>query len=329
VHRLSSDPRESIGNRTIDLFEALDTDRITIRSRTRLYQLCRATSPFTSLGFHKLNIAIIMAGLTTTSRNIDGNDRSANVLGTSPQQGSTYLVTGANRGELPMWDPMFSAKLTRSLSSGIGRGLAAALLLRSNSTVIACVRDPTHTTAIDLFKLPRAAGSTLIVIQLDCANSTSAESALQALQRDHPDITGLDVVIANAAIASNFGPTSTMPTDVLEKHMQVNCYSVLQLFQAARPLLEKASSTACPSRFVFIGAPISTITNMSETGRAPLGAYSVSKLAANFIMRKLHFENKWLTAFVVDPGYILTNIQQASGARADMFRKQARADRHG
>jgi len=28
----------------------------------------------------------------------------------------------------------------------------------------------------------------------------------------------------------------------------------------------------------------------------------VSKLAANYLVRKVHFENAWLVAFIVDPG---------------------------
>ena len=108
----------------------------------------------------------------------------------------------------------------------------------------------------------------------------------------------LDVVVANAAIAANFGPASTMALEHLEQHMMVNAYSVLLLFQAMAPLLKSAASP----RFVLVGAPISTIVEMEQYARAPLFAYAVSKLAANYLVRKLHFENKWLIAFIVDPG---------------------------
>lgn len=60
--------------------------------------------------------------------------------------------------------------------------------------------------------------------------------------------------------------------------------------------------TGRQAKFVFIGAPIGTITKMEEVARAPLSAYGVTKLAANYLVRKFHFENKWLVAFVVDPG---------------------------
>jgi norsolorinic acid ketoreductase len=89
-----------------------------------------------------------------------------------------------------------------------------------------------------------------------------------------------------------------MTLAALESHMMVNMYSVLLLFQGAKPLLEKGRDR----KFVYIGAPISTITDMEECKRAPLGAYSVSKLATNWLVRKWHYENEWLVAFVVDPG---------------------------
>jgi len=175
----------------------------------------------------------------------------------------------------------------------------AEFLLRPGSTVVACVRDPDNTTSSSLSKLPRADASSLVVLKLDCSSAVDASAAIKELQDTH-HISHLDVVVANAAIAANFGPTSTLTTAALAEHMQVNCYSVLQLFQATQPQLQR--STTGRARFVFIGAPISTITEMEGCARAPLGAYGMSKLAANYIVRRLHFENKWLIAFIVDPG---------------------------
>ena len=148
-----------------------------------------------------------------------------------------------------------------------------------------------------LTTLPKSPTSTLLILQLDCASETDAATAASTLQTHHA-ITHIDVVIANAAIATNFGPASTMPLAHLREHMMVNTYSVLLLFQATRALLQAAKTP----RFVLVGAPISTITGMDEYARAPMFAYGVSKLAANYLVRKVHFENGWLVAFVVDPG---------------------------
>ncbi|EME39084.1 dehydrogenase-like protein [Dothistroma septosporum NZE10] len=210
---------------------------------------------------------------------------------------TTYLVTGASRG--------------------IGKGLVASFLARPDSTVIACVRNVASQSKA-LSDLPCAEGSSLIVVKLDCAVETDPASAVEELQSAH-NIRHIDVVVANAAIAGAYGPTSTLPLDAVKEHMQINCYSVLLLFQATRPLLEQAAPGK--AKFVFIGAPISTITQMEECARAPLGAYGLTKLAANYLVRKFHFENKWLMSFVIDPGHVQTDMGD-SGARL-MGRKEA------
>ena len=184
------------------------------------------------------------------------------------------------------------------ISPGLGRGLIAAYLQRPDSRVIACVRNPKAAEA-DLEELPRAEGSELIVLKLDCKSNESAAEAAYELQNVH-HVSQINVVVANAAMAANYGPMSTMQLEHLQEHMMVNAYSVLLLFQAMKPLLEQAP--AGQAKFVLIGAPISTITEMEGCARAPLGAYGASKLAGNYFVRKLHFENKWLIAFVIDPG---------------------------
>jgi norsolorinic acid ketoreductase len=187
---------------------------------------------------------------------------------------------------------------SRPINPGIGKGLIASFLQRPNSIAIACVRNIESSTP-SLTQLPKADTSELIILKLDCASETDAGAAVNELQRVH-GLNHLDVVIANAAIAANYGPASTMQLDHLQTHMMINTYSVLLLFQATRQLLQQAAPGQ--AKFVFIGAPISTITEMEGCARAPLTAYGVSKLAANYLVRKFHFENKWLMAFIVDPG---------------------------
>ncbi|KAL2867506.1 SDR family oxidoreductase [Aspergillus lucknowensis] len=214
-----------------------------------------------------------------------------NVTGPSPRK-TTYLVTGASRG--------------------LGKGFISAFLQRPDSIVIAGVRNPA-TQSPSLLDLPKADSTTLLIVKLDCASKTDADDAVQSLIRDHA-IAHLDVVVANAAIAANYGPASTMPVEYLEEHMQVNAYAVLLLFQATRVLLQAAvtqDSRKCP-QFICVGAPISTITEMERCARAPLTNYALSKLAACYLVRKFHFENRWLVAFIVDPGH----IQSDMGAQA-------------
>ncbi|KAL4917411.1 hypothetical protein BDW62DRAFT_201843 [Aspergillus aurantiobrunneus] len=207
----------------------------------------------------------------------------------SADRKTAYLVTGASRG--------------------LGKGLVAAFLLRPRSIVVAGVRNIV-TQAPALEELPRGADSELIVVQLDCASKSDPEGAIRTLQDGH-GLSYLDVVIANAAIAANYGPASTMPLEHLEAHMQTNAYAVLLLFQATRLMLQ-AAGTYAPPQFICIGAPISTITEMEGCARAPLTNYALSKLAACYLVRKFHFENKWLLAYIIDPGH----IQSDMGAQA-------------
>nr|AAS90023.1 Nor-1 [Aspergillus flavus] len=225
-----------------------------------------------------------------------GQERLSTACRDRPPEETVYLVTGASRG--------------------IGRGLIEAFLQRPKSTVVACVRNVATATPA-LSALTVAEGSRMIIVRLNCDSETDAQAAVQTLREEH-GVTHLDVVVANAAMATNFGPASTMPLEHLQAHMMVNMYAPVLLFQATRLMLQQSKQQA---KFVLIGAPISTITNMHDYARAPLTAYGVSKLAANYMVRKFHFENKWLTAFIIDPGHVQTDMGD-QGARL-MGRPQA------
>jgi len=213
---------------------------------------------------------------------LPSNSVNAN-MGLSNANETIYLVTGANRG--------------------LGRGLVEQLLRRESTTVVACVRSAA--TSQDSFQdLEIGTNSRLIVVQLDCASASDPQRAVQELQSIH-NITHLDVVIANAGIANDHHPASSTQLDQLEGHMMVNAYSILLLFQAAKPLLQKSTH---PPKFVYVGARLGTISDMDRLGRAPLAAYSLSKLAGNWLIRKLHYENEWLIAFIVDPGYVQSDM---------------------
>ncbi|KAK9781102.1 putative Norsolorinic acid ketoreductase nor1 [Seiridium cardinale] len=238
-------------------------------------------------------MTIVTLGRPNGLMNVPGNTNGVDASATK----TVYLITGASRG--------------------VGKGLVAAFLLRPDSVVVAGVRNPASQKAA-LQELPKSDNSELIVVKLDCASETDAADAVEELRTQH-GIAHLDVVVANAAIAENYGPASTLRVEHLHNHMKTNTYSVLSLFQASRPLLELARPGN--AKFVLIGAPISTITEMESCARAPLSAYGVTKLAASYLVRKFHFENKWLVAFIIDPGHVQTDMG-AQGARL-MGRKEA------
>ncbi|KAG7048196.1 short-chain dehydrogenase [Colletotrichum scovillei] len=200
---------------------------------------------------------------------------------------TTILVTGAGRG--------------------IGSGLVASLLLRPSSTVIAAVRDPPKGPAQALLDLPKGEGSKIIVVKIDSSAETDPAEAVSTLQRDH-SIDALDVVIANAGIAHSSGPVIKTSTTAIRDHFAVNTIGPLLLFQATAPLL-KASKTGRPV-FVAVTSMLGTISGMESLESLPpaLSPYGASKAALNWFIRRLHFEETWLTSFVLHPGTVATDM---------------------
>ncbi|KAM0277201.1 hypothetical protein ACHAQH_005984 [Verticillium albo-atrum] len=200
---------------------------------------------------------------------------------------TTFLITGANRG--------------------LGKGFTAKLLQRSGVTVIATARDPASASSLE--QLPKGSGSRLIIVKLDSSVDADASAAVKQLQTEH-GITSLDVVIANAGIAQQGGPVATTTPDSLRDHVNVNTVGPLTLFQATRDLL-KASKTGNPVFF-----PVSTIVGsigsqeaLERFGLPPtLSPYGASKTGLNWLIKRVHFEEPWLTTFVVHPGIVLTDM---------------------
>lgn len=199
---------------------------------------------------------------------------------------TTYLITGANRG--------------------IGKGLTAALLQRPNTTVIAAVRDPTASSPI-LNELPTASGSTLILIKLDSQSETDAQEAVAQLRSKHA-ITSLDAVIANAGIAQNGTSVAQTTSESLRTHMATNAIGPVLLFQAIKPLLQ-ASKTGNPI-FVAVSTIAGSIGGQEMLKGMPsvVSPYGASKAALNWLVGRLHYEEEWLTSYVVHPGLVLTDM---------------------
>jgi norsolorinic acid ketoreductase len=201
----------------------------------------------------------------------------------SSPEPKTYLITGANRG--------------------IGRQLTTLLLSRPNTTVIAANRDPSHPTSTSLSALPTAPGSSLIVLKLDASIPEDASAAYTALTTAHPTIKSIDVLLANAGIIHSFGPALTTPPSVLTSHFNINTLAPLYLLQAFSPLL-----LASPSpKFAIISTNVASLSIMEKVP-FPALSYGISKIAGNYLVRKLHFENEKLTTLALHPGWVKTDM---------------------
>ncbi|KAL9621505.1 MAG: hypothetical protein Q9160_004035 [Pyrenula sp. 1 TL-2023] len=205
---------------------------------------------------------------------------------------TTVLVTGATRG--------------------IGLGLVTRYLTRSNHVVIAAVRDPSGASSKTLESLPRASGTSLIVVKIDLTSSTDPADAVSQLNTAH-GIDRLDVVIANAGIAEAYAQVSQIKVDDFQRHMTANVYGFVWLYQATLPLLNK---TVKPL-LVYIGsaAGLSAIERgcvlnptAQEIFPIPNAIYGPSKLVGHYLTKSIHQEETQLIAFPMSPGWVQTDM---------------------
>ncbi|MCJ1377801.1 hypothetical protein MMC17_000897 [Xylographa soralifera] len=205
---------------------------------------------------------------------------------------SVVLITGANRG--------------------IGRGLVEEYLSRPNSTVVAAVRDPSNATSQSLSTIAIAKGSKLITVKIDSLSETDAKAAVELLKESH-GISKLDVVIANSGIGKYFGQAGETPISELRDHLDVNYIGTLVLFQATLPLLEASADP----KFVLVSSFLGSLSDM-EKYPLPVLSYGASKAAANYMIRKIHFEYPKLTVFSMSPGWVQTEMGNGAAEHVGM-----------
>lgn len=144
------------------------------------------------------------------------------------------LITGANRG--------------------IGKGLLSLYLLKENHTIIAANRDLDGPSSRTLSDLPKGERTTLILVKIDATVATDASDAvkhLASLGIDH-----IDVLIANAGIATIYPTVATLKIDDMQKHFETNVYGVVYLYQAFLPVLKKSEKPT----WVSIGSSAAFLT---------------------------------------------------------------------
>lgn len=194
---------------------------------------------------------------------------------------TTILITGANRG--------------------LGRAAAEHYLARPDTTVVATVRDPSHATSQSLAAIAPGPGSALVILQLNSA--TFDPQDLSARLATH-GVHTIDIVLASAAISQVAVPIAQIQLPDLEAHMAINAYGILALFQGTLSLLEKSPD----AKFVVFGSPLGSIGGMERRAAYPTSIYGASKAVAHYFVRRMHFEHPGVTAFVVDPGFVQTDM---------------------
>ncbi|MCJ1473080.1 hypothetical protein MMC13_001730 [Lambiella insularis] len=198
---------------------------------------------------------------------------------------TTILITGANRG--------------------IGKGLLTRYLSHPHTTAIACVRSPSHPTALALHDLPTGPSSRLLVVKLDSSSPTDATAAVHTLKTEH-HVSQLDIVVANAGISNltAIKPVAEQSLAEVQEHLAVNGVGSFLLFQAVYPLLKEAARP----KFVVVGSPLGCIAGMEARAAYPTFAYGASKAVGHYLARKIHFENEKFISFAIDPGFVQTDM---------------------
>ena len=139
-------------------------------------------------------------------------------------------------------------------------------------------------------------------MKIDSLSQTDALAAVKTLKVEH-NITKLDIVIANAGIANHWGQARVTPAKEMTDHFEVNVVGPLLLFQATAELLDAAPAP----KFFAISSAIGSI---SLQANFPLesSAYGTSKIALNFVLARIHFENPKILAAPVHPGWLQTEV---------------------
>ncbi|KAH7410627.1 hypothetical protein BKA64DRAFT_358556 [Cadophora sp. MPI-SDFR-AT-0126] len=195
--------------------------------------------------------------------------------------GLTYLITGAGRG--------------------IGKGILAALVTRPNTTVIAAVRD-TAAASTSLSAVPMGKDSKIINVKLDVTIDSDPDTAVEELKTKH-NITKIDILLSNAGLLDTIAPVLETSPATVRRHFEVNTLGPLALIQAFMPLL---ISSPTP-KFLVITSSIGSISNM-EDFPVPFFAYGISKAAANYLVRKIAFENPKVVSMALNPGWVQTEM---------------------
>lgn len=182
--------------------------------------------------------------------------------------------------------------LVTGASRGIGLEFVRQLLARGDRVFAAC-RSPERAAA--LHALP---AEQLQLVALDVADAASLAAAYQAV-RAQTD--ALDLLINNAGILSDHDDLGGLDFDGLLHILRVNAVAPILIAQRYLDLLERGSSP----QLVAITSEHGSLAAKPDGG--PYG-YSASKAALNMFMRTLAFDVPAVTTFVLDPGWVRTDM---------------------
>jgi NAD(P)-dependent dehydrogenase (short-subunit alcohol dehydrogenase family) len=199
--------------------------------------------------------------------------------------GEVALVTGANRG--------IGKEVSRQLAA---RGYEVLLSARDGAQASAAAEE-----------LEASTGRTVRALTLDVADPKSIEKAAETVKEQGR---GLDVLVNNAGVGTDFGVSGTAPDfEAVQTALDTNFFGAYRLTIALLGLLRKSPH----ARIVNVSSGMGGVAEMG--GWSP--GYRVSKAAMNAMTRILATELKDEGVLVNSacPGFVKTDMGGPMGAQ--------------
>lgn len=182
--------------------------------------------------------------------------------------------------------------LVTGASRGIGLEFVRQFLLRGDEVFAAC-RDPENADQLHEYESER-----LHVITLDVADERSIESSYAVVRAQ---TNALDLLINNAGVLVDDDELGSLTFENLLYTLRVNAVAPVLIAQRYLDLLQRGVDP----KIVGITSEHGSLALKPDGG--PYG-YSASKAALNMFTRMLAFDLRGITAFVLDPGWVRTDM---------------------
>ncbi|KAH7913085.1 hypothetical protein BJ138DRAFT_1146775 [Hygrophoropsis aurantiaca] len=193
---------------------------------------------------------------------------------------STWLVTGASRG--------------------IGFELVRQLLHSADHIVFAACRTPHTAFALHALSVASDTHGTLHIVQMDVTDEESIAAAEEEVEYILNG-SGLDFLINNAGISVANDSPNTLSSKALTTTILANVVGPALVTRAFIPLIEHSNHKVI--------ANISTaLASIGIDYGGQHSSYSISKAALNMLTYKQAKERPDLIPFVIDPGWVKTDM---------------------
>lgn len=173
-----------------------------------------------------------------------------------------------------------------------------------------------------------------MLVRIESTSRTGTAEAVEEIKKQ--EVTSLNIVVANAGINPLNARLEVI--DQLHNILNVNTFSFVTLFKAVHPLLMATvdSKGEGAAKLPAISSYAGRLVAREASVLAKVGSYGTSMLGLNYLVRRAHFENPWLTAWVNDPGFANGNatarvfsLSEASVTIEQFHRRLGSSSSHG